>query len=179
MTSRTRPSATLQNSGTPKDIATLQDSATTPCELSWVDATPFRAHLRHLREATGEDWRVIALLAGIPTGAMERLMFGRRGRPVRRISPVVARRLYRLSPHRINRAGAAMVPAGLTGKLLAQLVEHGSSTLELAERLRLPHPEVVALVAGRQLRCSRLTALRTRVVHEATVGQQWRADRAA
>lgn len=61
---------------------------------TWVEAAPFRAHLRHLIDTTGQPLPVVAEMARISLPDARRLLHGRRGRPVRRISPQTASRLF-------------------------------------------------------------------------------------
>ncbi|MGO1972916.1 MAG: hypothetical protein ACTH2Q_08140 [Propionibacteriaceae bacterium] len=61
---------------------------------TWVEAAPFRAHLHHLMDTTGQTWQVVAEVARISLPDAHRLLHGRRGRPVRRISPQTASRLF-------------------------------------------------------------------------------------
>lgn len=64
---------------------------------NWVEAAPFRAHLRHLMETTGRTWQEIAEVAKISRPDAHRLLYGRRGRAVRKVSPQTASRLFWLS----------------------------------------------------------------------------------
>lgn len=70
----------------------------------WVPAAPFRAHLHHLRLATGLPWEVLAAAAGVSPTLVRHLLFGNNGRFARRISPLTARRLAGLTPARLPRS---------------------------------------------------------------------------
>lgn len=73
---------------------------------TWVEAAPFRAHLRHLMDATGQPWQVVAEVARISLPDAHRLLHGRRGRPVRRISPQTASRLFWVDRRQLLEPGA-------------------------------------------------------------------------
>ena len=70
--------------------------------VDWVDAAPFRAQVRHLMAAFSLPIEDVAAAAGIPARLAEHLVYGRNGRPARRISPDTARRLLRLSDDQVR-----------------------------------------------------------------------------
>ena len=63
----------------------------------WVDAAPFRAQLRYLMASTSLSAAEVAAAVGISARLAERLLRGRNGRPLRRVSPETGRRLLRVS----------------------------------------------------------------------------------
>jgi hypothetical protein len=63
----------------------------------WVDAAPFRAQLRYLMSSTSRSAEEVAEAAGISERLAHRLLYGRNGRALRRISPECGRRLIQLS----------------------------------------------------------------------------------
>ncbi len=63
----------------------------------WVDAAPFRAQLRYLMANTSLSAEEVAAAVGIPARLAERLLHGRNGRPLRRVSYETGRRLLDLS----------------------------------------------------------------------------------
>ena len=63
----------------------------------WVDAAPFRAQLRYLMASASSSAEEVAAAAGISARLADRLLHGRNGRALRRISPETGRRLLRLS----------------------------------------------------------------------------------
>jgi hypothetical protein len=63
----------------------------------WVDAAPFRAQLRYLMANTSLSAREVARAAGLSRRLAERLLYGRNGRALRRVSPETGRRLLQLS----------------------------------------------------------------------------------
>ena len=68
----------------------------------WVDAAPFRAQLRYLMASTSLSAEEVAAAVGISARLAERLLHGRNGRPLRRVSPDTGRRLLRLSVDQIR-----------------------------------------------------------------------------
>lgn len=131
----------------------------------WIDARPFRAHLLHLSECTGFDWQTVALVAKIPPTVADRLLHGRAGRPVRRINPDMAWRLYEITPHHLQKVRERRVPAGHTRTLLTQLLDHGWPLADIASLLEVPADTVTAVVERQTRRIPKLLALRTQVVH--------------
>jgi transcriptional regulator with XRE-family HTH domain len=78
----------------------------------WVDAAPFRAQLRYLMASTSLSAEEVATAAGISARLADRLLHGRNGRALRRVSSETGRRLLRLSvdairPHRPDAGVAA------------------------------------------------------------------------
>ena len=69
----------------------------------WVDAAPFRAQLRYLMASASLSAGEVAAAAGISARLAERLLHGRNGRALRRISPETGRRLIRVSVERIRK----------------------------------------------------------------------------
>ena len=76
----------------------------------WVLAAPFRAHLRQVQAATGRPWDALAAAAGVSPKLVRHLVFGRDGRHPRRISPLTARRLLRLTPEGLAERAAGGSP---------------------------------------------------------------------
>ena len=127
---------------------------------AWVDAAPFRAHLRHLMAVSGLPFPCVALLAGISPGFAHRLLHGRRGRPLRRISPDTARKLLRVTAAEARAVPGRTVPAHATTLHLRRLVDLGWSLAGLADVLGMPLVDVAALAAGTAPTCTQLVALR-------------------
>ncbi len=63
----------------------------------WVDAAPFRAQLRYLMGNASLSADEVAAAVGISSRLAERLLHGRNGRPLRRVSYETGRRLLDLS----------------------------------------------------------------------------------
>ena len=73
----------------------------------WVDAAPFRAQLRYLMASASLPAEDVAAAAGISAPLAHRLLYGRNGRPLRRISPDTGRRLLQLSVAQVRPRRAA------------------------------------------------------------------------
>jgi hypothetical protein len=69
----------------------------------WVDAAPFRAQLSYLMASASLSAEEVAEAAGISARLAERLLYGRNGRALRRVSQETGRRLIRLSVHQLRR----------------------------------------------------------------------------
>jgi hypothetical protein len=72
----------------------------------WVDAAPFRAQLRFLMASTSLSAEEVACAVGISTSLAECLLYGRRGRPLRRVSQETGRRLLQVSVEELRRRRA-------------------------------------------------------------------------
>lgn len=127
---------------------------------TWVEAAPFRAHLRHLMSVSGLGSSSVALLVGISPRCAHRLLHGRGGRPLRRISPEVARKLLLLTPGDARAVQRCTVPAGATVRHLRRLEQAGWSQVELAAAVGLSLAAVTRLLSGASSTCSQLVALR-------------------
>ncbi len=136
-------------------------------DTGWIEAAPFRAHLRHLITEYGLAWRTIAALAEVPDRCVHQLLHGRRGRPVPRVHPVVARRLYQLTGDSVQLARTTLMPAAATTVLLQVLTGRGWTVAELAARTRIPAAELQAILDAGVDRCSRLTAATVRAATQA------------
>jgi hypothetical protein len=126
-------------------------------DYAWVPAAPFRAHLHRLRAESGLPWSVIALAAGVPPALVQSLVLGRRGRPVRRISPAAASRLLGLDVGLLRKLPRRRVDAAPTTARVRHLLAQGCDIARLAEWCRCTPAQVRALLRGS--RCSELTAL--------------------
>ena len=63
----------------------------------WVDAAPFRAQLRYLMANTSLSAEEVAVAVGISVRLADRLLHGRNGRLLRRVSYETGRRLLEMS----------------------------------------------------------------------------------
>ena len=68
----------------------------------WVDAAPFRAQLRYLMASACLSADEVAAAVGISARLADRLLHGRNGRPLRRVSPETGRRLLEVSVEQIR-----------------------------------------------------------------------------
>jgi len=125
----------------------------------WVDAGPFRAHLRYLMASGSLSVDDVAAVAGISARMADRLLHGRNGRPLRRISPDTARRLLQISDQQVQALRRIMVPAAPARLQLRRLHRGGWDNLAIAERLRVAAPELVELASGADS-CSLLLTVR-------------------
>jgi lambda repressor-like predicted transcriptional regulator len=133
----------------------------------WVESAPFRAHVKHLMAETGVAWRTLAVLADVPPQSVEHLLRGRSGRPVPRLHPLIADRLFHLTHSAVSDAAARQVHAGRTQALLGCLSERGWMIREIARRTQLPETGLAALAAGQQPACSQLVAATVKAAAQA------------
>jgi hypothetical protein len=125
----------------------------------WVDAGPFRAQLRYLMASGSLSVDDVAAVAGISARLADRLLHGRNGRPVRRISPETARRLIQVSDQHVQALRRIMVPAGPARVQLGRLHRAGWEDSAIAARVRVAAPELVELASGADT-CSLLLTVR-------------------
>jgi hypothetical protein len=125
----------------------------------WVDAGPFRAQLRYLMASGSLSVDDVAAVAGISARLADRLLHGRNGRPLRRISPDSARRLIQISDQHVQALRRIMVPAAPARLQLRRLYRAGWENLAIAQRVRVPAPDLVELAAGAET-CSLLLTIR-------------------
>jgi hypothetical protein len=125
----------------------------------WVDAGPFRAQLRYLMASGSLSVDDVAAVAGISARLADRLLHGRDGRPLRRISPDTARRLIQISDQHVRALPRIMVPAAPARLQLRRLYRAGWANLAIAERVGVPAPELAELAAGAET-CSLLLTVR-------------------
>jgi plasmid maintenance system antidote protein VapI len=137
----------------------------------WVDAGPFRAQLRFLMASGSLTVDDVAAVAGISARLADRLLHGRDGRPLRRISPDTARRLIQISDQHVQALRRIMVPAAPARLQLRRLRRAGLEEPAIAERLRVTVPELVELASGAET-CSLL--LTVRLTAAARAEDSWR-----
>lgn len=87
----------------------------------WADAETYRAHVTDLLASSGLHWRVLAAHAGISPRAMQSLLTGRRGRPVRRIHVTIAQALNATSEESLADAECTLIDKSPTVRLLTAL----------------------------------------------------------
>jgi plasmid maintenance system antidote protein VapI len=132
----------------------------------WVDAGPFRAQLRYLMASGSLSVDDVAAVAGISARLADRLLHGRNGRPLRRISLDTARRLIQVSDQQVQALRRIMVPAAPARLQLRRLQRAGWGNLAIAQRLGVAAPEVIELGAGNDT-CSLLLTIRLTAVARA------------
>lgn len=135
-----------------------------PGTETWVDAAPFRAHVRFLMAEADVSGPVVAALARVQPRAVERLLTGAGERPMRRLSPVVACRLFAVTPGLLRQSRIAEVPAAPVGAALRRLRASGWSLDALAGVLRTEVTTVDDLMGGAVGACPLLLALRVQSV---------------
>ena len=137
----------------------------------WVDARPFRAQLRFLMASGSLTVDDVAAVAGISARLADRLLHGRDGRPLRRISPDTARRLIQVSDQQVQALRRIIVPAAPARLQLRRLYRAGLEEPAIAERVRVAVPELVELASGAEA-CSLL--LTVRLTAAARAEDSWR-----
>ncbi|QDP97643.1 hypothetical protein FOE78_18550 [Microlunatus elymi] len=140
------------------------DDLDTDDEIDWVDAAPFRAHLRRLIRETGVGWRTLAALAEVPAATVQRLLLGHPGRPMRQLHPTIAKRLFYLSLDVVRDAAIVPIRPARSRALICWLLSQGWSLDELSQRAGLPGAGLAELADGRSTSCTQLTAATVRAV---------------
>ncbi|MDA8438482.1 MAG: hypothetical protein M0Z51_06430 [Propionibacterium sp.] len=125
---------------------------------AWVDAAPFRAHLRRLLFDSAEHWRVVALACGVAPATVRHLLAGRDGSPARRIRAKDAVLLLTTDPDRLRCLGSTPVPAADSVRRIAALRALGRSPAWIATQVRLGPADLVRLSDSSW--CSALVELR-------------------
>jgi hypothetical protein len=144
----------------------------------WVDAGPFRAQLRYLMASGSLSVDDVAAVAGISARLADRLLHGRNGRPVRRISPETARRLIQVSDQHVQALRRIMVPAAPARVQLGRLHRAGWEDPAIAERVRVAAPELVELASGADT-CSLLLTVRLTAAARAEDSVRYRRQRSS
>jgi hypothetical protein len=114
---------------------------------TWVAAAPFRAHVRHLLEATGLPWRVVAVHADAPERMVASLLFGRGDRPLRRIPPDVARRLLSVRISALAALATQSVPVTLARSALTLLRQSGASLSAISHDVGVDAGDLTRILA--------------------------------
>lgn len=144
----------------------------------WVDATPFRAHLRFLMAVGSLSIGDISTLAGISSPATRHLLNGRDGRAVRRISPQMARKLIAVSVDDVRGLPWRLVPAERARTQLARLRDTGRADAEIADLAGVSAVDLVRL-DGPAEHCSQLLTVRLTATVEAQGSRPAAGRRAA
>ncbi|HBX80323.1 MAG: hypothetical protein WAV45_15275 [Propionibacteriaceae bacterium] len=126
--------------------------------VAWVDAAPFRAHVRHLCASADLPWEVVASRAGVSTVLVDHLLHGRGGRTVLRLAPHCASKLLGVTPAELRDLRHRVVDAtDVTAKVRALLAQ-GAPATSLATFCRMTAGQLVALGSARSGSCTELTA---------------------
>ena len=147
--------ATAAEAAGPDLTAVLTDPAPDP---AWVDARPFRAHVRHLMAVGSLDVVEVSVVLGLPTHAVRHLLDGRAGRPTRRISPWTARRLLLVRVADVRHLRWTLTPAAAASLALSRLRARGWSDDDVAAAVGFGVAELDLLQAD--ARCCRLLSVR-------------------
>lgn len=124
----------------------------------WVDATPFRAHLRFLMGVGSLTAADVATLAGMSATAAAHLLNGRDGRVVRRISPETARRLIAVTATDVRGLQWRLVPTDRARSHLRRLRALGRSDAQILRLTGLSAGELASVaVTGH---CTQLVTIR-------------------
>ena len=137
----------------------------------WVDATPFRAHVRFLMAVGAISSRDLATLAGVSGLAIDHLLHGRSGRAVRRISTEMARRLITITAGDVRGLTWRLVPTDRARAQLVHLRRTGRTDSEIAELARVSATDLADLDAPAG-HCSQLTTLRLTTAAQALRGEE-------
>ncbi|MET1003894.1 MAG: hypothetical protein ABWX96_00005 [Propionibacteriaceae bacterium] len=127
---------------------------------AWVDAAPFRAHLKHLMAVSHLSSSAVAMLAGVSPRLAYRLLHGHGGRPLRRVSPDIARKLLQVTAAEARAVRVRPVPAARTRTNLRKLQAAGWSLPDLALAVGLPESQIEELLSRRERSCTQQVALR-------------------
>lgn len=101
----------------------------------YVDAEPARQHVRALMSA-GMGWMHIARIAGVPNGAISRLLYGDKLRPPsRRVRPFTAAKLLALHADFDTLADSSRINATRTRRQVQALVAIGWTLTEQGRRI--------------------------------------------
>ena len=125
---------------------------------AWVDAAPFRAHLKHLMAVGRLEAPAAAVVLGLSTRAVQHLLEGRSGRPVRRISPHTARRLLAVRAEDVRDLRWCLAPTAVARTSWQRLRASGWSPEDVASRVGFSLAELRAV--EHVAHCNRLLAVR-------------------
>ncbi|MSS45868.1 hypothetical protein FYJ43_07420 [Cutibacterium sp. WCA-380-WT-3A] len=142
------------------------DLESSKTSTAWVDARFFSLHVRSLVHECRVPWRVIALLAHVPSRVVQRLA-GQGDRPIHRIRVIDAVRILRISADDIDAARERVVPAGSTRTRLLALQKAGCDINELAVMLGVTITHTADLLSGKEELCTEMTRLRGRAACQA------------
>ncbi len=111
-----------------------------------------------------------AALTGVPVRAARHLVHGRGGRPLRRISPEMGRRLLRITTLDARRVGSRVVRAEATrDRLLALTASRGAT--ELLAELGVTEDQARAVLDGTQV-CPQLVALKVAAAYAVATARE-------
>lgn len=135
----------------------------TPNCPDWVDAAPFRHHVRDLICQSGLSWRLIAAHAGVAPRAIHSLLHGRRGTSLRLLHVTVARALAEISVESIAADEHVATDIAASRQLLAAL---GAAGHESFVRAQLRPEDLACLEDIDAWQCSRALAARVSACYD-------------
>ena len=133
----------------------------------WVDAAPFRAHLRYLCSSAGLPWQVVALHAGLTLRHADVLLHGRRGRPLRRLPRPAAQLLWQVDVAGLRALQRTTQPSDPTSTRLSAALARGLTPRHLCRVMGWSPARLTAVLGGEARRVSAVDALRARALTEA------------
>lgn len=132
-------------------------------EPAYVSALPAREHVRELM-AAGVGLKTIAKRSGVPHGTLWKLLYGRDGKPSKRVRKATQDRLLAVTP--ADRAAGARIDPGPTWALIDEMLAAGVPKARIAEGIGQRGP-------GLQLSRNSISARNARAVAE--LHRRWRA----
>ena len=128
-----------------------------------VDAAPARAHVAMLR-ATGMGRRTIAARSGVAASSITNLIYGKNGKPLRRIKPSTAAAILAVKPGHI--ADGAQVDITGTARRLQALAAIGWPQSWLADRLGWQSGNLNSVVQAKRPAVQKATADAVRALYD-------------
>lgn len=125
----------------------------------WVLAAPFRSHVQQLVDQTGIRPRHLAVLVGVPTATVLRLVHPRPRHSPDRVRRRDAERLFGLDAHGLRDLAESRVGAA-EGRVLAARVVTRVGTEEAVRLTGLSEGDLVTLLQSPHPTCSRLVVAR-------------------
>lgn len=101
-------------------------------EPAYVAAGPARQHIQWL-STQGVGLKRVAQISGVSHGALWKLVYGKNGRPSKRIRPQTAQRILAVTPS--AGAGGSRVPAGPTWEIVNRLLARGWTKAAIAQAI--------------------------------------------
>lgn len=134
----------------------------------WVDAEPARRHVRRLMApypgaTNGVGWKRVAQLAGVSTGCVWKLVYGKNGKPSKRIHEDTEAKLMAITPDMA--APRSTVPADETWKLIDELLALGIPKARIGRALT-KNPRTQSLQLSRAF-VTKAHADRIKALHDA------------
>lgn len=157
---------TPSSTSTSSPLNTINTTEPAP-NAPWVAAAPFRAHAHNLMGIGGLTVDDLAALTGLTAALLQHLLHGRDGRPLRRVSPETARRLWRVTQTDVHALPERSISTVLAREPYERLRESGWPDEVIARRVGVQLSQLADLrMPDRQ--CSLLLGVRlTAVAHRA------------